>query len=230
MAMYVSSYTPTLAALIRARRRPNPPNADSVPKLLVVAQANTPNLRPIPNVTNEMATIIKYAPQADILADGQGTRAAVLQGIANHRWVHFACHGSQGQASPFLSHFSVYDGAVTLLDLIRADLPHAEVAILSACHTARVSEGLPDEFLHPAGAMLFTGFRSVVGTMWALDDRVGPTLAKVLYKQMWGRKAEPEDASHLARALAKVAIKLDGLEGENKVSFVQLINLVHFGI
>lgn len=52
-----------------------------------------------------------------------------------------------------------------LLDIVRRQLPSAEFAFLSACHTAELAEeSLADEVLHLAAAMQFCGFRSVVGT------------------------------------------------------------------
>lgn len=222
--MFASSYTPTLSALIHARR---PKSQDTPqPKLLVVAQANTPNMKSIPHVHTERACIVKYAPHANVLEDAAGTRDAVLRGIAESTWVHLACHGTHNRFSPFLSHFSVHDGAISLLDLVKADLPHAEVAFLSACHSARVSQDLPDEFLHPAGVLLFAGFRSVVGSMWAVADEVGPIVAENFYKRTWGGDGSRRDATKVASAMRSVTAKLEGIR---EVPFAQAINLVHFG-
>ena len=45
------------------------------------------------------------------------------------------------------------------------------MAFLSACHTAAGdSKGTPDEVVHLAAALQFCGFRSVVGTLWAMED------------------------------------------------------------
>ena len=55
----------------------------------------------------------------------------------------------------------------------------AEFAFLSACHPAELTEQtITDEVLHPAAAMQFCGFRSVVGTMWAMADFDGRDLTK----------------------------------------------------
>ncbi|KAH9007867.1 hypothetical protein EDB84DRAFT_1247689, partial [Lactarius hengduanensis] len=66
------------------------------------------------------------------------------------------------------------DKRLTLLDIVRSDLPTAEFAFLSACHTAEVTEGsVVDEGLHLAAAVQCCGFRSVVGTMWAMVNEDG---------------------------------------------------------
>ena len=45
------------------------------------------------------------------------------------------------------------------------------MAFLSACHTAAEdSKGTLNEVVHLAAALQFCGFRSVVGTSWAMED------------------------------------------------------------
>jgi len=69
---------------------------------------------------------------------------------------------------PFLASLRLHSGnRLTLLDLIQARLPGAELAFLSACHSAAGDGITPDETIHLAAALQFCGFRSVVGTLWA---------------------------------------------------------------
>ncbi|KAH9165797.1 hypothetical protein EDB89DRAFT_1858011, partial [Lactarius sanguifluus] len=51
-----------------------------------------------------------------------------------------------------------------------------EVAFFSACHTAG---------LHLGAAVQYCGFRSVVGTMWAMVDEDGRDLAEHIYKALF---------------------------------------------
>ena len=48
-------------------------------------------------------------------------------------------------------------------------MKNPEFAYLSACHTTVGDEKSPDEVIHLTLAMQFVGFRSVIGTMWAVD-------------------------------------------------------------
>jgi CHAT domain-containing protein len=52
------------------------------------------------------------------------------------------------------------------------DIPHAEFAFLSACHTAVSDEETPDEVILLAAGLQFSGFKSVIGTLWEVDDAV----------------------------------------------------------
>ena len=62
-----------------------------------------------------------------------------------------------------------------MVKLIPAQCPDAaELAFLSACHTAAGGVvGTPDEVVHLAAALQFCRFRSAVGTMWGMEDEDG---------------------------------------------------------
>lgn len=79
--------------------------------------------------------------------------------------VHLACHGVQ-DVNPLESGFILHDGRLTIKDMMAFDMPNACMAFLSACQTAKDHWTAPDEAVHLAAAMLFCGFRSVIGTMW----------------------------------------------------------------
>jgi CHAT domain-containing protein len=49
-------------------------------------------------------------------------------------------------------------------------------------------ESIADEGLHLAVAMQYCGFRSVVGTMWAVADTDGQFLAENFYKQVFSSR------------------------------------------
>ena len=159
---YVSSYTPSLSALIKARS--DPVTRTTNPNLLVIAQPD----ETLPKVKEEIGHIQRLWNNADIrvLEGREANCDTVLSGLQNHSWVHFACHGHLND-QPFHSSFQLHGPShLELVKLIPAQLPDAELAFLSACHTAAGDVvGTPDEVVHLAAALQFCGFRSVVGTM-----------------------------------------------------------------
>ena len=209
--IYICSYTPTLSALIRARSQ----SCQSVvPKLLVIGQPGE-SLR---NVQIEIDDIEQLGDFVEVIVGSGANRDKVVHGLQQHSWAHFACHGHLGDnAQPFDAWFELHDGqSLTLLDLIRARLPDAELAFLSACHSAEGDVVTPDETIHLAAALQFCGFRSVVGTLWAMDDRDGPTISKEFYKHMFrepGNKADFRDSAEALnvaiRALRKKCVPLE---------------------
>ncbi|KAG1791886.1 uncharacterized protein HD556DRAFT_1214568, partial [Suillus plorans] len=64
--------------------------------------------------------------------------------------------------------------------------PQAEFAFLSACHTAVGDEEMPDEVIHLATGIQFSGFKNVVGTLWEVDDAVAKHVVEVFYEYMFG--------------------------------------------
>jgi len=110
-------------------------------------------------------------------------------------------------------------------DIVQSELPVAKFAFLSAGHTAELTEGsVTYEVIHLAAAVQFCGFRSMVGTMWAMADVDGGELARSYYesvfleKRQGGRYCE-RTAEALRDAVKKLRTK-DGMTLERWVDFV----------
>ncbi|KAG8883323.1 hypothetical protein FRB98_003169 [Tulasnella sp. 332] len=225
---FVSSYTPTLLALLRARARSRAISNHPGPRLLIVAQPEAEGEEELPNVLHEIALIQELASDVSVLSGENCTRDAVLADLKETSWVHFACHGNQHPTEPFKSHFSLKsrDAPLTLLDIIKSGLPQAELAVCSACHSAAGDKSTPDETIHLAAGIMFTGFRSVVGTMWAMADTDGPVIAEEFYKYMFRNGPAAANCKDAAMALSKAVRELR----RRKVPLERWINFVHYGI
>ncbi|KAI9509774.1 CHAT domain-containing protein [Russula earlei] len=220
--IYIPSYTPTLSALIESRK----PSEQSFekPSILLVAQPDQSLLSAFP----EIWAINRLDAHVRTLMSSKATPSGVLKSLQNHRFLHFACHGKLEDGKPFEASFQLHNGKrLTLLDLIRSQLPSAEFAFLSACHTAEMTEGsIADEALHLTAAMQYCGFRSVVGTMWGMADDDGPELVERFYKSMFSSKQEGTPYyERSARALR------DGVRRLRKEGrpLERWVNFVHYG-
>jgi CHAT domain-containing protein len=168
----VSSYTPTLSTLLRARKGLQPiAKADAT--LLLVAAEHTADARlpPLSKVKVERRDIcsvventgVQYAASSQSVSKTAEATAALP--AAN--LVHIACHGLQHTSEPLKSAFHLSDDDVlSVSELMGLDLKGAFLAFLSACETAKGDHDQPDEAIHLAATMLFVGFKSVVATMW----------------------------------------------------------------
>ncbi|KAI0083507.1 CHAT domain-containing protein [Irpex rosettiformis] len=228
MDIAVSSYAPTLEALLKPRTKVTPAGQD--PRVLIVSQPDTPGGSPIPGTTTEAAIVMSLVGESKTLDDAGGTVQAVLEGMATHEWVHLACHGIQNRMDPMSSAFLLYDGRLTLADLMSHHLPNADLAVLSACQTATGDEKLPEEAVHLAAGMLNIGYKSVVGTMWSISDYVAPDVMRVFYTVMAdqvkaGGDLQPAYALHEA---IKVLRRSSGRGGMN--DFLRWVPFVHFGL
>ena len=142
--IYISSYTTTLSALIRARS--NTSGQFVVPKLLVVGQPG----EGLPNIEAEIDNLQQLGDFVNVLVGTEANHDKVLHGLHQHSWAHFACHGHLGgNSQPFHASFELHGGnSLTLLELIQAKLPNAELAFLCACHSAEGGFITPDESIH----------------------------------------------------------------------------------
>lgn len=84
---------------------------------------------------------------------------------------------------------------------MQARLPNSELAFLAACHSAASESKVPDEVLSLAAAMQFCGFKSIVGTLWTMNDSDGPILAEQVYKNMLRNGQQNADVRQSAQAI-----------------------------
>ncbi|KAG1812096.1 CHAT domain-containing protein [Suillus subaureus] len=163
---YVSSYTPTLATLIRARRQGS--RDTSAQHFVAIGQASPDGAKGLWCVAAELGIVAqRVAPFLSFtsLADSNATVQRAFDTLSQKQWLHLACHGMPNREEPFESSFAMYDGSLMIRDIIRTRLQDPEFAFLSACHTTVSDKKSPDEAIHLAAAMQFSGFRSVIGSM-----------------------------------------------------------------
>ncbi|KAI0039840.1 hypothetical protein FA95DRAFT_1550329 [Auriscalpium vulgare] len=203
---YIHSYTSTLSSLIRAREGIEEKERGITPRILAMATSS------LEKVYEEIEVVQNVGCDVQKLIGSQVTHSTVLDGLAKSPWFHFASHGHLDTKQPFKSSIELHDNArFTILDLMKANLPNAELAVLSACHTAAVDQdNTPDEGISLAAGMQFCGFRGVVGTVGAMDDHIGPFLAKEFYKRMLHLKNrnKPVDFRDAAKCLRAVTRKM----------------------
>ncbi|KAJ8591277.1 hypothetical protein M405DRAFT_814606 [Rhizopogon salebrosus TDB-379] len=113
--------------------------------------------------------------------DGDATVQRILDALSRHQWVHLACHGVPNREETTDSSFAIRDGPLTIGDIIQLRLQYWVFAFLSACHATVGHASSPDELTRLAAAMQFSGFRSVIGSIWSVDDQVVGQLVSAFY-------------------------------------------------
>ena len=144
---------------------------------------------------------------AALLTGSEATRAHFLEEAPHKRVLHVATHAflldrSCGGGNPLLHSGLVFAGAnqskgasiLTAQQIASLDLSGVDWAVLSACNTGngelRDGEGVLglERAFHVAGA------RSIVMTLWPVDDRVTGRFMHELYLERFGRHATTADA------------------------------------
>ncbi|KEP50026.1 aromatic di-alanine and TPR containing protein [Rhizoctonia solani 123E] len=179
----ISSYTPTLTALISSA--PSHLCPDS--QVLAIGQAATPGHKPLPGTKTELGNIklhVESKVEYSQLTDTQATPSAVLDAMEQHDWVHLACHAHQNVYDPTKSGFFLHGGTLDLAAINQRAFKKKGLAFLSACQTATGDEKLPDEAVHLASCMLMAGYSSVIATMWSVVGDDAPLIADKVYSQL----------------------------------------------
>ena len=223
--LYIPSYTPSLSALIDSHK----PNSQTIksPSILLVVQPDASMVQAL----DEMRAVQQANSPVTTLIGTTTTTSVVLERLRDHQFVHIVCHGLLEPGKPFDSSFKLHRGKrLSLLDIVQSRLPNAEFAFLAACHTAEVTDESPaDEALHLAAAMQYCGFRSVVGTMWAMADTDGQYLAENFYKSVFsGGKQGVYHYERTAEALRDAVVRLRRKKRVG-MSLERWVNYVHYG-
>jgi hypothetical protein len=168
----ISSYTPTVSALLRAQAQTPSVSSAEVNMLLVGEDsAKNPALSELWNVRKELTCVetiaaAKHFGHTVETISREATVEWVTERIQSASFVHLACHGLQHQTNALESGFYLSDDKLTISKLMEIELDRPWFAYLSACETAKGDAEQPDQVMHLAAAMLFAGFKHVVATMW----------------------------------------------------------------
>ncbi|KAG9312091.1 hypothetical protein JVU11DRAFT_7375 [Chiua virens] len=232
MDLYVSSYAPSLSALIRTHERARSQRLGrsllNVVSFAAVGQGQpcaTLGLCNLPEVEHEMMRIRDETDKPPSIAfetvtGGAATVEGAVQAFHEHHWVHLACHGAQHPEKPFESWFAMGDGQLTLMRIIRERYARSEFAFLSACHTAQGDRSTPDEVLHLAAGMQFAGFNGVIGTLWRVDDAVAHQVVTRFYRKMFSQPVI--DFEYAATALNCAVLESTEVSLEKRIVFVHI--------
>jgi hypothetical protein len=191
----LSSYTPTVKALMHARERASTSGSSSERplKLLIVTMAHTPGASDLPGVKAEASTIVEVlgaSVHVEIL--DQPDAVSVLRQIRQCNIAHFACHGISDSMDPSQSGLLLQTAAaeprqdiLNVIKLCEDGEAQGKIAYLSACSTAETQvQSLVDEVLHVVSGFQVAGFRHVIGSLWRSYDNMCVEVAKAFYTEL----------------------------------------------
>ncbi|KAG1717956.1 CHAT domain-containing protein [Suillus lakei] len=224
--LFICSYTPTLSALIRSRQAMK---TCVTPSFVAIGQGqpDARKCRVLLAADSELELVRKLVPATvtcTVVSGDAATRAGALEALQQNTWVHLACHGKRDHTQPYYSHFVTKDEPLTLLDIMEKDIPHAEFAFLSTCHTAVGHEETPDEVIHLAAGLQFSGFKSIIGTLWEVDDTVAKHVVEAFYKNIFKNL---EDGGVMDCTKAAWALKHATHAVKTKVPLEQRMGFIH---
>lgn len=115
-----------------------------------------------------------YDNDVILLIEDKATTTNVLEAMQSATLLHFACHGRFDTNRPHLSGIQLSDGWLSAGTIHRQGIS-AEVVILGACESGCTALTESKEMLGLARSFLTSGAKTVLGTLWSVDDRNSKT-------------------------------------------------------
>jgi CHAT domain-containing protein len=143
-------------------------------------------------VGNPLSDLAYAEAEARQVADGLGvspllrqraTRAAVLQQLGQAGLAHFATHAYFAPGSPLDSGVVLADGILTAREILERGLRAPEFLALSACQTGMAGALGGDEMAGLSQALVYAGARSLLVSLWAVDDPATAHLMAGFYRR-----------------------------------------------
>ncbi|KIK31461.1 hypothetical protein CY34DRAFT_59997, partial [Suillus luteus UH-Slu-Lm8-n1] len=224
---YISSYTPSLTALLRARRSRD--RSPPVPFAAIGQNCPAGHSSTLDGVEPELDLVRGLLPPPPTVSftkitSVDATKSRALRTMQDNTWLHFACHGTQNYEEPFMSAFLMRDQPLSLLDITQMDLCPHEFTFLSACETAVGDFATPDEVIHLAAGLQFAGVKSVVGTLWKVNDSTVQRLVEAFYTKLCG-----DGKMNSKRAAQALHQAVNSLARDKDMPLDQRIVFMHIG-
>jgi len=168
-------YAPSAAVWKKLNsRRPRP-----VTNALLMAYAD----ERIPLADSEVALLSKMLPNAVRFAGKQATFDSFQKYSPHFDLIHLACHGQFQADNPMFSSLHLADGWVTVRDVCARRL-NAQLVTLSACETGLNKISAGDEILGLARGFLSAGARSLLLSLWTVNDAATTRLMTDFYANL----------------------------------------------
>ncbi len=158
----------------------------------------------------EAKQIAKVYKTAAVYTEDGATVDKATQSLSNLHYVHFATHGVLIYPE-FDSSYLVFapgadqpnGGKLTLHEIGMLNIKGCDLVTLSACETAVSAEIAKGWYVSPANAFLINRVRSVIASLWEVDDVSTSLLMQQFYKHL---QTMPK-AEALRQAMADVSAR-----------------------
>jgi CHAT domain-containing protein len=190
-------------------------NPSSSDKLMSQARSNSRevSLDSLPSAEREVKALGEiYGEQASTILIGTAAREETFKATASkYSVLHFATHGVLDDANPLYSRLlltsasSDEDGLLEAREIMKLDL-HADLAVLSACQTARGQVGSGEGLIGMSWALFIAGTSTTVASQWKVDSASTAILMIDFHRNLQAAKRPLRAGA--AEALRKAAMKL----------------------
>jgi CHAT domain-containing protein len=189
----------------------------------------------LPGTRREVAAIAGLFPEGRVTTVlGADARESVVQKyersgkMKKYRYLHFAAHGRYDPRSAYRTALLLApdpertadpaafeaDGEITAEEIARTWELDADLVVLSACESGLGKQAGGEGFLGFAQPLLAKGARSLVLSLWKVDDRATSLLMARFYQNLLGKRSDLKQPLAKAEALDEAKRWLRGLSAE----------------
>jgi len=224
---YAIAYVPSLTVMREVtRKRSSWPGENNQSQLLAIANPTLPktsaqsngtssrgnSLEPLPNAEAEARALTQiYGPDHSRVYTGdQATKARFKAEAGEFNILHLATHGFMSDSSPMYSSIllsrssAMDDGLLEAREIMNLDL-HADLAVLSACETARGHIGDGEGIIGLTWAFFAAGVPTTVASQWKVDSASTTNLMLAFHRDLKHERGTPLAT---ARSLQTAALKI----------------------
>ena len=153
-----------------------------------------------PRIVDEIETIKAVFPEVSALVGEAATTEALRRNSEGVDVLHLACHGQFRSDNPLFSALRLADGWFTVRDAYSLKLDNALVT-LSGCETGVNAVAPGDELIGLARGFFSAGARSVLLSLWMVDDEATDRMMVDFYQ-------ETKDGLSLSASLRAAQLKM----------------------
>lgn len=179
---FTISYAPSASIFAFCQRKPS--RASGLPLVLGVPDAQAPQ------ILDEVRSVAKILPGAELIVGAEANEGALRERGSNSRLIHIATHGSFRQDNPMFSGIRLGTAYMNLYDLYQLKL-EAELVTLSGCATGLNVVTAGDELLGLIRGLLYAGARSLLLTLWDVNDRSTADFMTRFYRNLQNGQTKP---------------------------------------
>jgi len=160
------------------------------------------SLPPLEWAEKEALEIGRFFAPGKVLTGAAATKTRFLTLANKFDVVHFACHASMNPSKPmnsrlYLARDPSQDGGLSTADLYAVKM-NASLVVLSACETGLAQLETGDELIGLVRGFFFAGTRSIVASLWRVNDEATMMLMLSFYKNIKA-KIPPSEALRNAK-------------------------------
>jgi len=173
-------------------------------------------LSPLPDAEEEVKVLGRlYGPRSRVLI-GQHAREATMKAEAgNYKVLHFATHAILDDHNPLYSHIILSrtekdineDGLIEAWEIMKLDL-NAELAVLSACQTARGRIAAGEGIIGMSWALFVAGTPAAVVSQWKVDSARSSELMIEFHRNLLHKQGAGKKPLTKSEALRQAALKV----------------------